>query len=175
MLKKKVHHLSRKTDNDLVSQAVKNIQSIRKESLQILEIAGDFDRMNEIQIKELINSNCQLESWKIRKESSEYLYPLEPNLMCKKVIKTLYENHQLKLRLTDVTVLYISIIVYDSIKKIKLAEFICRTDNTFQEIAEKIDCICSKLQKDINFQSFFFLEDYIISGVKDQIVPIHIE
>lgn len=48
MLKKKVHHLSRKTDNDLVSQAVKNIQSIRKESLQILEIAGDFDRMNEI-------------------------------------------------------------------------------------------------------------------------------
>lgn len=163
-LKKKMTTLAKRTDNDMVVSAMRNLRSIRKESLQILEIAGDFDRFNETQIKELINSNCLLESWKVRKESSEYLYPLEPNLMCKEVVRSLYQNHHLKIRPTNDNILYISMVVYDSIKKIKLAEFICRTDNTFQEIADKIDCICSKLQKDINFQSFFFLEDYIVTG-----------
>ena len=120
-LKKRILLHKDNEKNDMVTQAINNIKSVRKESLDILEIVADFSKPNETEIKELINKKCVLESWKVRKESSEYLYPLEPNLMCKDVVKSLYESSVGKNRTSPENIFYTSMIVYDSIKKIKLA------------------------------------------------------
>lgn len=158
-----------KRKNQLLEDCAKNIENVRSESLTMVNLIRGFDQISDCERRSEVDSKCRLKSYQLLKSSRGSICWFDRNasgvdLRQLEIKKSYSQKHEPGLVSIN-SKYFVYLIVLDSVKHRKLAEMICRVDNTFEEIAQNIHCTCSQIDTS-SFPKFFLIGDYLICDLE---------
>ena len=184
--------------NKLVQAAVKNMPRVRVESLRMVNLIKEFNMKSEVEIEQEVFEKCPLNSFKLKlralgieSKEQEAFYTerrtsntvmnwgterLERNGSCvdqveklKREVAGCKDEAQKEQNSAQNGSYFISVIAHDSIRKKKLTELVCRIEDTFEMVFNKVHCVVSKIDS-AAYTRFALIGDRIVCDLKKSVL-----